>query len=155
MRMIIGIDPGKGGGIAAKVGRSIYVRKLDGELEELSNWISGLKYYFENAEPIAYIEDVPKFVGRNIPSSSGFVLGKSYGELLGVLTAFGIRPNKVRPQAWQKAVEAGKRDGRSDSQWKKHLQSIAKDLFPTLRVTLWNADALLLLEYGILKEYGE
>jgi hypothetical protein len=154
MKLVLGIDPGKGGGIAAKTGKSIYTRKLDGELEELCNWISGLRYYFEDAEPIAYIEDVPKYVGRKIPSSSGFTLGKSYGEVLGVLAAFGIETRRIRPQEWQKAVEAGKRSGRSDSEWKSHLKELAQDLFPTQKVTLWNADALLLLEFGLIKEYG-
>ncbi len=152
-RIILGIDPGAGGGIAATVGKDIYTRKTN-DLRELCDWLTGLRYHFEEQKPIAYIEEVPKYVGRKIPSSSGFTLGKSYGELLGVLTALEIKTYRIRPQDWQKALEAGKRSGRSDSEWKGHLKKLAQDLFPTVKVTLWNADALLLLEFGLIKEFG-
>ena len=153
-RIIFGIDPGASGGISAKVGRDIYTRKLD-DLQGVCSWIKGMRFHFEEHKPIAYIEEVPKFVGRNIPSSSSFTLGKSFGELLGVLAAFEIETYRIRPQEWQKALGAGKRSGRGDSEWKNHLKQLAQDLFPTVKVTLWNADALLLLEFGLIKEYGE
>lgn len=153
-RIVFGIDPGASGGIAAKVGRDVYTRKLD-DLKGLCSWITDMRYHFEEHKPVAYIEEVPKFVGRNIPSSSSFTLGKSFGELLGVLTALEIETFRIRPQEWQKAVDAGKRSGRGDSEWKNHLKSLAQDFFPAHKVTLWNADALLLLEFGLIKEYGE
>ena len=152
-RLILGIDPGASGGIAAKVGKDIYTRKVN-DIRGLCDWINGLRYYFEKHKPLAFIEEVPKFVGRNIPSSSSFTLGKSFGELLGVLTALEIETHRIRPQEWQKAVGSGKRSGRGDSEWKNHLKALAQDFFPAQKVTLWNADALLLLEFGLIKEYG-
>ena len=158
-KIIIGCDPGASGGIAARCGRDILTRKLDGNLHELALWINGLRYKFEDEPPVIYIEEVPKYVGRNIPSSSSFTLGKSFGELLGLSTGLGLRIERVRPQEWQKDVGAGSRKEyfgslkKCDTTWKNHLKSLACDYFPTVKVRLWNADALLLLEYGTKREF--
>jgi len=152
--IIIGIDPGASGGIAAAVGSDIYTRKLD-DLHGVCEWITGLQESFTETTTLAYIEAVPKFIGRNIPSSSSFTLGKSYGELLGVLAALKIKTYRIRPQEWQKTVRAGIRAKKSQSEWKRHLKCLASELWPQIKVTLWNADALLLLEFGLLKQYGK
>ena len=152
MKIIIGADAGASGGVAARFGKLILVKKLDGDLHGLKEWILSLSK-FEAEPPVIYIEEVPKYVGRNIPSSASFTLGKSFGELLGLSTALGLRIVRVRPQEWQKGVRAGKRGDKSQTQWKRHLKALACDLYPTIKVTLWNADALLLLEYGTEKEF--
>jgi hypothetical protein len=151
--LIIGIDPGASGGIAAAGGKAIYTHKLD-DLHGVCEWIKELCESYSEMTPLAYIEAVPKFVGRNIPSSSSFTLGKSYGELLGVLAALKIKTHRIRPQEWQKTVRAGIRGKKSYPEWKRHLKNLASELWPTTKVTLWNADALLLLEFGLLKHYA-
>jgi hypothetical protein len=50
----------------------------------------------------------------------------------------------VKPKEWQKACGVGGRDGLNHSKWKQKLRDIAKARFPSIKVTLETADALLI-----------
>ena len=96
----------------------------------------------------AFVELVPPFAGKMIPSSTSFKLGKSCGFLEGALRALEIPYTLVRPQEWQKGL--GGLTGLTSGKRKKVLMNHAKRLYPTLKgLTLKTADALLILHDSI------
>jgi hypothetical protein len=56
------------------------------------------------------------------------------------------------PAQWQKCCFVKKSGTRQA--WKNTLKGIAQKRFPNVKVTLQNADALLLLSYGMLMSRG-
>jgi hypothetical protein len=97
----------------------------------------------------AAVEEVSGYIGVRQPGSAMFRFGASYGELRMALVALGIPFRVVRPQAWQKALDIPPRK-RSESKtaWKNRLAAEARRRFPTSRITLATADAVLLADYA-------
>lgn len=76
-----------------------------------------------------------------------FTFGKSYGMLLGFLTAANIPYMQVVPHVWQKYFDLHRQEGQTDTQWKNVIKDKALFMFPGTKVTLATADALLMAEY--------
>ena len=138
----LAIDPGSAGGIA--------LYKKDGTVE--AHPLPSLTYD-ALAELVVdqytvVVEDVPKFAGRMIPSSSTATLHFGFGYLCGHFEARGYRVIKVPPQTWQKTIGIGKKGDLSSAQWKRKLRDEAQRRHPALKVTLQTADALLLLDHA-------
>ena len=147
---IIGIDCGVNGGIA--FGSRISVRAINMP-DTLDKLLHELYYSSCNGNSMAYVEDVPPFVGTNRPAARIFKLAKNYGVVLGMLHALGVNYEVVRPAKWMSFVGAGKRkDHTSDNKWKNHLKRLAQKEFTETKVTLKTADALLILKYGMERE---
>ena len=91
MRLTIGIDPGKSGGYAIAWGgqHKIALHTLDEDFEFVEH-MQDLKDHPDVTSIEAVVEHVPPFVGKAIPSSTSFKLGKSCGFLEGVLRALEI-----------------------------------------------------------------
>jgi len=145
---IIAIDPGASGGYAIS-NNGISAAKWTGEsdfAEMIENWIGSYETTFNEFTCTAVVEEVPKFVGKAVPSSSIFTLAKNYGWILGFLHATSIPTHLVRPQVWQKGL-AGVRAAKGAAK-KRVLKDHAARLFPELRPTLATADALLILHYA-------
>ncbi|MBF0410956.1 MAG: hypothetical protein HQM10_26670 [Candidatus Riflebacteria bacterium] len=117
MKKIIGIDPGQQGGIAIfeedemktmampLIGKEIDIAKIR-------------EYIFSSAKPDkAVIEKVHAMPKQGV--SSTFTFGKGYGELIGLLKAFGIPYIEVSPMQWKKKVLSG-------IDWKKRKGSIMR-----------------------------
>lgn len=138
----LAIDPGASGGLA--------LYKKDGSVE--AHPLPSLTYDaladMVMDQYTVVIEDVPKFAGRMIPSSSTATLHFGYGYLCGHFEARGYRVIKVPPQTWQKTIGIGKKGDLSSSQWKRKLRDEAQRRYPSLKVTLDTADALLLLDHA-------
>jgi hypothetical protein len=73
---------------------------------------------------------------------SAFTFGNGYGHLEMALTAAGIPFERVRPQAWQKAMGCMSKGDKNVTKAK------AQELFPHLKITHATADACLIAEYG-------
>ena len=73
---------------------------------------------------------------------SAFTFGQGLGRLEMALTAAGIPFERDRPQAWQKEMKC--MSGGDKNITKRRAQ----ELFPSLKITHANADALLIAEYG-------
>jgi len=121
-----------------------------------------------------YVEEVSGFAGVGQPGSAMFTFGRGFGNIEGILTALKIPFVMVRPQTWQKALNIPKTgtqrapNGSSPEDKKRiraanavlkrehkaRMKELAQRLYPTLTVTLTNADALLLLEYARKQENG-
>lgn len=145
MKTIIGIDPGKNGGIAwITDGRPCVERMPEtaADLFDVIKDISGTWPYTDRAsqECIAYVEQVASSPQMGVKSA--FTFGEGFGQIEMALTAAGIPFVRVRPQAWQKAL--GCLTGGDKNVSKRRAQ----ELFPQLKVTHATADALLLAEYG-------
>ena len=145
--------------------------------ELLREWAFGISFNSINANlgmmsARVYVEEVSGFIGKRQPGSRMFNFGRGYGQIEGILTAMSVPYVMVRPQAWQRAlnipktsrekvpgtvddlerlsIESG--NTQAEREHKHVMRELAQRLYPTLKVTLGNCDALLLLEYARQKE---
>jgi hypothetical protein len=141
----IGIDPGINGGIAWIDGRGRpCAEKMPDTLADLWELIENI----QRAEIIwpgkavcgAYIEQVHSSPQMGVKSA--FTFGQGFGHLEMALTAAGIPFERVRPQAWQKAMGCLTKGDKNVSKRK------AQELFPSLKITHATADSLLIAAYG-------
>jgi hypothetical protein len=137
MKTIIGIDPGKGGGIAW----------IDDDMPGAIAMPDTLKDLFELLQDIscegnatAYLEQVASSPQMGVKSA--FTFGNGFGHLEMALTACSIPFQRIRPQAWQKEL------GCLTKGDKNVTKRRAQELFPDLQITHATADALLIAEYG-------
>ena len=147
MKITIAIDPGVSGGIAWNKDGQLGACPMPAAQPELVEFFGLL--IAGTVNPVAWIEDVPKFVGKMIPSSTTAVLFFNVGYVEGVLAAKSVRIVRVRPHDWQKHFRLGtKKDCSGTTEWKNKLKSEAIRRFPSQKVTLATADALLILDYA-------
>jgi len=98
---------------------------------------------------VLYLEEPPLYAGRNIPGSAIGKLMWNTGVLYGAAIGCGWEVHRVRPAIWQKAHPVGTKGALSTTAWKNKLKARAGELYgsvPGLKVTLANADALLILD---------
>ena len=142
----LGIDPGASGGLAlvADNGHCISLAMPKTE-RDIWEWFQQFIPTF-TARTVAVIEQVHAMPGNGVAGM--FKFGQSYGFLRACLIAASIPFTSVTPQTWQKGVGIckGKRI-KTKTQHKNLLKSRAQELFPTQKVTLATADAILLAEY--------
>ena len=151
---LIAIDPGAKGAIASysttfePPGEPRWaVEKLDQLPQDRFKQLEGYAGAATRLEAprIAVLEDVGGYIGVPQPGSRMFAFGRGYGQLEGLLIGLGYQLIRVRPQAWQKALSLGTRPGESKPDHKRRMRAKALDLFPLLRPTLDQSDALLIL----------
>ena len=139
---IIGIDPGKSGGIAWITDGKPCVEKMPETLLDLWELVVSISL---NATTggigiKAYIEQVHSSPQMGVKSA--FTFGNGFGHLEMALTAAGIPFERVRPQVWQKSLGCLTKGDKNVSKRK------SQELFPELKITHATADALLIAEYG-------
>lgn len=139
----MGIDPGSNGGIAvlAPDGSVLDVTKMPDTPMDILEYI---RLHSKGAKCI--IEDV----GHGIPGQSSSATAKfarHNGWLEMALLASGIPTTKVTPQKWQKYFQMHRGKDEEKTKYKNRLKERAQLMFPTVKVTLANADALLIAEY--------
>jgi hypothetical protein len=142
---VAAIDPGASGGVAIlakSAGAAVIgLHPIPADPAELAELIP--------FGSIIFIEKVPPFVGRIIPSSAAFKLGKSCGWLEGWAAGRQHRVILVSPQTWQAGLGIAK--GKlMQGQWKSALKAEASRRYPGVTgLTLKTSDALLILDYAI------
>lgn len=146
--MIIGIDPGQGGGIAI-IGEDFQTaswvmpmagKEIDGHA--VANYLRGLP------PSTVFIEKVHAMPKQGV--SSTFKFGMGYGLVIGVCEALGIPYRLVTPQAWKKVVLAG------TTKDKDAAVSFVRRAYPGVDLTPGKkrvphdgiADAVCIAEYG-------
>lgn len=150
---IIGIDVGKNGGIAIKrSGFPVEVYKMPGNIKEF------LRFHKE-PHTIVFIEKVQMFVGDASEVGKAFGIRKMldmYKQIITLLDVFEYPFIEVYPATWQGYLKLKRGRKKSEpkeekparkNRYKKHAQM----LYPEVKATLWNADALLILHFGRLK----
>ena len=140
MKTFIGIDPGISGGIAI-IGDGIapWAVKMPETERDIWDTIRALKSWSDR-EAFATIEKVHSMPGQGVASS--FTFGRGLGSLRMALVAAEIPFADVTPQAWQKALGCLTKGDKNVSKAK------AQELFPSLRITHYIADALLIAEFA-------
>lgn len=143
---ILAIDPGANGAFAWSPGiEEIYELPM---LETEGDLVEFLQQFDDKT--IVFLEEVGGYVGKQQPGSAMFKFGRNFGFILGVCMTLGHRVNLVRPQKWTKDLGLGTASHcGSKAEWKRKLKSKAQQLYPQIKVTLQNADALLILDYGL------
>lgn len=135
MRTCIGLDPGKGGGIAIIRDGTVSAYSMPVTVadvwEEIGRW--------QNSNVIAALEIVHSSPQMGVKSA--FTFGNGYGHLEMALTAAGISWRGVRPQVWQKEMQCLTKGDKNVS--KRRAQA----LFPNIKVNHAIADALLIAEW--------
>ena len=141
----IGIDPGKGGGIAVLTSKTAKVYACPKTVEDMATLI-GICLNGISADKVkVIIEKVWAFPTDGRIGSFSF--GNNYGQWQGILATYEIEPHYVTPKTWQSHFEIKK--GLPKDIRKKKLKQMAKDRFPeTKKITLKTADALLIALYG-------
>jgi len=142
MKLYIGIDPGLSGGVAfVPESGTPWAHKMPETDRDL---IDLLRDSIRDMEARATLELVHSSPQMGVKSA--FTFGEGYGRLQMALTALGVPYERVRPQAWQKAMGCLTKGDKNVSKRR------AQELFPTLKVTHAIADALLIAEF--LKRRG-
>jgi hypothetical protein len=140
----IGIDPGKNGGIAWIQDGKPCAEKMPDTLTDLwqviDNIAAEVSMIYRQTEIVAFLEQVSSSPQQGVKSA--FTFGNGFGHLEMSIIAANIPLRRVRPQAWQK--ELGCLTGGD----KNVSKARAQELFPSLKITHANADALLIAEFG-------
>ena len=143
---VIAIDPGAGGALAL-----IYQNNEGDMIAEAYKCPKTTKEMFNtysycmkaatlhNKECIVVIEKVWAF--PTDARSRAFNFGVNYGKWLGIIASENVKPQMVTPKAWQKGYSPLSKEKKER---KQEIKQIAEEMFPTVRVTLYNADALLI-----------
>ena len=142
MDFLVAVDPGVSGGMALwRPGKEITLKKFTDEVEYIA-FIKSIR-----GSGRAIVEHVPKYIGNEMRASHSFTLGHNVGFEIGVLMALNIPVELVRPQKWQGPLSGLK--GLKGPPRKRALKEHAKILYPGLKITLANADALLILHHHL------
>jgi hypothetical protein len=140
------VDPGKNGGIAVRYqGDRVLAFRMpatEGDLRDLF-----VRLYNPDNPTVAYVEKVGGYIGGpGAPGSAMFNFGRNFGFILGAFASLYIRTELITPQQWQKRLSLGTSKGMNPTEWKNKLKAEAQRRFPDMTVTLYTADALLILE---------
>lgn len=123
---IVGIDPGKSGGIVALTnGKITDIAKMPPTPIDLVNhfYFLGFPNQPIGVKSYVIIENV-----HSMPSDSSkgaFTFGRNVGQIEGVLASFGIEAIKVEPKKWQLFYEIKREKGEAKYAYKGRLRDIA------------------------------
>lgn len=138
-----GVDPGKSGAIAAlQDGRFVSWIKGDATERDIHDWL----LQFDTQGARAVVERV--HASPQMGTVSSFTFGMSYGFLRGMLVAVNVPFLEVTPQKWQKAMGCLTKGDKNVS------KSKAQQLWPGVKITHANADAMLIAEYSRLHAWS-
>lgn len=145
--VLLAIDPGANGGLAWLDQHGLpHCTPMPDTAGDIVDQIMALKF---GGEPLAVMEEVSGYAGNGHPGSGMFKFGRNFGVIEGVLMALGFRLLLVRPQKWQKHFSLGTSSSCcGKTEWKNKLKAEAQRRFPSIKVTLATADALLILDYA-------
>lgn len=104
-------------------------------------------------KPIIFIEKVQAWGSDTDAPGKRFNIQKmlaNYEALLTVIKMSGIPMVEVPPRTWQSYLGLVKK-GVEKSQRKKIYQRAAQSYFPSTKATLWNSDAICLVQFGRMK----
>lgn len=153
---VIGIDPGANGGLAVYLpGQNARVAKMPKDIAELRDFFA---YYADNYKPIVFLEKLSVRPDDVVVEGDRAAMGKLYRiqklmanfeHLKALIETAGIPYVMVHPLSWQTKLKLRVRGEQVEkAERKKRYQERAAYLYPEIKVTLWSADALLLMHFG-------
>lgn len=138
-KIYIGIDPGKAGGICFLMDDEIKTFKCPATTHDMAEELILAK---DIRKCTAIVEKVHSFPGQGVASTFNF--GYNYGVWLGILSALHIPYQLCLPRKWMKFYGSMPKEKKDR---KNHLKQLAQQMYPDHKVTLYNADAILLANY--------
>jgi hypothetical protein len=146
MTFIIGIDPGKSGAMAVIGPNGIPTVFRFNTLTNRELWLALSEY---GGQASCWLEQVHSMPHQGVRSS--FTFGQEYGMVQGLLTAAEIPFSFVTPMTWQRemGVKTKAAAGRTKTEHKRALLEMAQRLYPTLKLTLDCADAVLIAHWAL------
>lgn len=153
---VIGVDPGSNGGLAVFVpGQNAKVVKMPKDVTELRDFFV---YYADNYKPVVFLEKLSVRPDDVAVQDNRAAMGKlyriqrlmaNYEHLKAVIEMSGVPYVMVHPMTWQTKLNLRTRGVHEEkAERKKKYQREAAKLYPEIKVTLWNADALLIMHFG-------
>lgn len=143
--LVIGIDPGNSGAVVFITldGRNVFFEKLKDKTEKD---VFDIIHSFAHSAAFCVIEGV-----HSMPKDSAkaaWAFSASYHGLRMALVACKVPFDKVSPQKWKKHFDCIIKDKEATKTQKKNItKAKAQALFPHVKITHANADALLIAEY--------
>ena len=149
---IIAIDPGaSNGGICVyRPNEQTKCVRMPRDLRDLSDFI---KYYKSITKPIVFVEKLNVRVD-DAEENRGklFRIQKmlaNFEQIKTILALLDIPFVLVHPMKWQNTLKLRKAGSNEEkSERKARYKRVAQDLYKGVNVTLWNADALLIMHFG-------
>jgi crossover junction endodeoxyribonuclease RuvC len=157
-KVFVGIDPGLDGAVCIRKNGDIEFydtptftveQKKGGKIKKKREFgtvaMAEFLQFTNSSNVIVALEQISAMPGQGVTSM--FQLGKGYGIWLGILAAYNLSYELVRPQAWKKELMAGMGKEKDAS------RVVACRLFPRIAKALsrkkdhGRADALLLSEF--------
>ena len=153
---VIGVDPGAAGGLAVFVpGKLAKTVKMPKDITELKEFFA---YFAEYYSPIVFLEKLSVRPDDVAVDGGKAALGKlyriqkmmaNYEHLKAIIEAAGIPYVMVHPCSWQTKLNLRVKGEQVEKrERKRRYQMRAAALYPEVKVTLWNADALLIMHFG-------
>ena len=145
-RKCIGIDPGKGGGVAIITDETVETHNCPNTVHGMAFLIGTCLSDVSAYRTKVFLEKVWTFPtdGR----AGSFTFGENYGQWQGILASYELEPTLVTPKTWQSHL--GVKKGLPKNVRKKMLKQMAIERCPGLKkVTLKTADAILIAIYGM------
>ena len=142
----IGIDPGKGGGIAVITDETVQIHNCPKTVDSMAHLIGMCLNDVAAYRVRVFLEKVWAFPtdGR----AGSFTFGENYGQWQGILASHELEPTLITPKMWQSHFNIKK--GLKKDIRKRILKQMAIERCPnTKKITLKTADALLIAIYGI------
>lgn len=153
---VIGIDPGKNGGIAIYIpGQLVKAVKMPKDVADLRDLLG---YYAENYNPIVFLEKLSVRPDDVAVQGEKPNMGKiyriqtmmaNYEHLRAIIETTGVPYVLTHPMTWQTKLKLrihGQKEEKADR--KRRYKEMAEQLYPNVKIALWNADALLLMHFG-------
>lgn len=142
--LVLGIDPGiKGGWALLSDSKTLETFSFSNKSEkEISNSLAFIRPDY------AFLERVHAAPGQGV--SSMFTFGQAYGFIRGCLSSRLISFENITPQKWQGILGVPNRNGKSYNEHKRLLKGLAEKLYPEHKITLANADAILIAHAGMI-----
>ncbi len=153
--LIIGVDPGKSGGIAfirppegaCAINMPDTIKDIWEEFNYLTGAINRVRKELNEDRCFAYLEKVWSQPGDG--GRQAFAFGQNYGYIEMALTAAEIPYEYITPTKWQKEFGLTRTNkSETKTQKKNRHKAAAQRLFPQVKVTHAISDALLIAEYG-------
>ena len=159
-KLIIGIDPGKSGGIGYLHINSNGIiaaaaKKMPDTERDLYDALNSLFMFAINngLEPVCYLEKVWAMSGEGVKSVWSF--SGNYHGIRMALIANMIPFHDVTAMKWQKKLSVAKSNPSvPKTAHKNNLKAASQQLYPHIKMTHAIADALLICEYGRITELG-
>lgn len=146
--LVVGIDPGAGGGIAYFRDSRHTAVKMPKEVNQLRDYLNYIKSI--SARPLFFIEKQQQFHSDIEKPGKAFRTAKqlgNYERIKTLLEALNIPYIEVPPITWQTRLRVYQK-GEEYTERKKRYIEVARTQCQTVRATANTADSLLIVQFG-------